>query len=801
MTGSVFQCDENRQWKSIDEGQSSIFLYHDESKDTYRVIAKAANNQFVLNSWIKKESKLSKLSDKFVGIRTTNIDYGFSFTSPEVADTWYSNLENTINLLKNDSNSSYNASPSPIVSSPSPINIVSQQDEDFLRGRSNSSDIGKGVTSSNSSGSIGGVGTPPKLVKSNSMSAKDLAKHANSSIRLKKKDNSSRSLDKFATLSLGTRVSLATIATNFQEAATQVILDANECVLNNSITSNTIKVSKVLEMIQMILILSNKPNLPPLITKLLDNLMNQLSSFADKGNLEQHTVEAASGLALKLVKASLIKKIHNQLIGVQNMALQLQCIVTYISNVDSEFLAMVQLAGTIKGFLIALNKLNDAVTTLKHIESMSSTRRNSTLQVFVDEAGNLWDEPLDILEVTGNSKDDIKLGSFNQLVTKLTSDTSYDNKFLKTFITTYQSFTEPWTLLEKLKQRYQVPDTIEKGKCLAIQLRVSIVLKHWVENQLDDFDEDLILNLRDFIRSLSNQEGLKKVADTLHNYLLDQIDKRVARTILWFQPPEKVEIPEEGLCLSDLFMELPTVQIAEQLTLIDFEIFKNIEPTELLNQSWNKNSLKHRSPNILAMINRSTRLSHWVALMILSQDDLTVRAKMFEKMIDIANHLLKLNNFNTLMGVIAGLNMSSVHRLKATIKKVEKSKLDIWKKLEKTMDPEGSFANYRKQIAAAGAPSLPYLGVHLTDYVFIEDGNPGTINNMINWKKRDLLIETIMKLQQYQTTSYNIEVVEPIYTFLREFPFLDDAVMYDISTTLEPKTSKDKDKKDKKSKQ
>jgi hypothetical protein len=54
-------------------------------------------------------------------------------------------------------------------------------------------------------------------------------------------------------------------------------------------------------------------------------------------------------------------------------------------------------------------------------------------------------------------------------------------------------------------------------------------------------------------------------------------------------------------------------------------------------------------------------------------------------------------------------------------------------------------------------------------------------------------------LQQYQTSSYPFEVVEPIYTFLREFPYLEDSIMYDMSTTLEPRTSKDKDKKEKKS--
>jgi hypothetical protein len=84
--------------------------------------------------------------------------------------------------------------------------------------------------------------------------------------------------------------------------------------------------------------------------------------------------------------------------------------------------------------------------------------------------------------------------------------------------------------------------------------------------------------------------------------------------------------------------------------------------------------------------------------------------------------------------------------------------------------------------------------VYLTDLTFIEDGNPGTINNMINWKKRDLLIETIIKIQQYQQTGFPFEIVEPIYTFLWELPFLDDATMYDISIALEER-SKKKEKK------
>jgi hypothetical protein len=67
-----------------------------------------------------------------------------------------------------------------------------------------------------------------------------------------------------------------------------------------------------------------------------------------------------------------------------------------------------------------------------------------------------------------------------------------------------------------------------------------------------------------------------------------------------------------------------------------------LQPSELLNQAWNKDKLKHRAPNIVACIARSTQLSYWVATMILSQKTLPLRTRMFEKMISIAKVIAKL---------------------------------------------------------------------------------------------------------------------------------------------------------------
>lgn len=82
------------------------------------------------------------------------------------------------------------------------------------------------------------------------------------------------------------------------------------------------------------------------------------------------------------------------------------------------------------------------------------------------------------------------------------------------------------------------------------------------------------------------------------------------------------------------------------------------------------------------------------------------------------------------------------------------------------------------------------LGVHLKDLTFIEDGNQDKIYNLINFKKRGLLMDTIRILLEPQTVGYEFEILEPLYNFLKEVPFLDDKELYNISLSLEPKESK-----------
>jgi hypothetical protein len=78
-------------------------------------------------------------------------------------------------------------------------------------------------------------------------------------------------------------------------------------------------------------------------------------------------------------------------------------------------------------------------------------------------------------------------------------------------------------------------------------------------------------------------------------------------------------------------------ELARQLTLIDYNLFIAIKPSECLNQNWMHKTLKEElAPNILAMIRRFNDVSTWVASEVLKCKDLVLRTKVLKHIIEIA---------------------------------------------------------------------------------------------------------------------------------------------------------------------
>lgn len=113
-------------------------------------------------------------------------------------------------------------------------------------------------------------------------------------------------------------------------------------------------------------------------------------------------------------------------------------------------------------------------------------------------------------------------------------------------------------------------------------------------------------------------------------------------------------------------VDIDALEVARQITLIDSELFRAIQPYEFLGQAWlgpNKDVL---APNIGKMTRRFNRTSQWVKTQILAETEFKERVAVARKLLTVLHHLEVLGNFNAVMAFVAAFSSSSIFRLKKT---------------------------------------------------------------------------------------------------------------------------------------
>lgn len=393
----------------------------------------------------------------------------------------------------------------------------------------------------------------------------------------------------------------------------------------------------------------------------------------------------------------------------------------------------------------------------------------------------------------------VKAGSFNKLVEKLTDEVD-THLYLPTFLMTYQSFTTPEKFLQKLAQRFNVPVEVEasdegKKKAVRIRARVCNVMKKWIEDNPGDFDDRLITQMKQFIDHAMSTPSAPFAAAVSKAFqkMMSEAKGRggaAARRLQLQQmgdPPEPI-VPPNFFSQSWSLLDLDEEELARQLTLMDWEIFERIKPAELLNQAWSKPKLRHRAPNVLALIKRFNQVSGWVSTEILECATIRDRVRVVTKFIHIAERLLALNNFNSLMTISAALNSSPISRLRFTTEELAVGVAKTKRELEDLMNNNWKLYRQRLTQIPSGVPCLPYLGVCLTDLTFVDE-NPDTVRGLINFSKRSLVYNIISVVQQRQRNPYNLQPVQQILNLLRKVSFKDEQEQYQLSLKREPRSA------------
>eukprot|EP01090_Pellita_catalonica_P000606 TRINITY_DN10419_c0_g1_i1.p1 TRINITY_DN10419_c0_g1~~TRINITY_DN10419_c0_g1_i1.p1 ORF type:complete len:581 (-),score=81.77 TRINITY_DN10419_c0_g1_i1:1794-3425(-) len=533
---------------------------------------------------------------------------------------------------------------------------------------------------------------------------------------------------------------------------------------------------------------------PSMIQKLILATMANISQRPCRGKIDQRSIEASSTLEAKMLEPNLLQRVFETSNGTQALSFQTVSAVKALRANMKSLGAHLQVAVTCQTLAHACENLLDVVETARYLALNSADQIVEKTQDKFDEEeeqDSMWNsDDSKFIKRSASNQNEIVAASLNVLIKLITpsNPAAYDNEFMLTLLTTYQSFAHSWQLYEKLLDRFNVPpDTsLSDEEIKRIRMRVLIVLKYWVEKVFFDLDDDLIKLIFEFVNNNVGNKDFSELAKRMKDELSKRIKDRIDTRNRIFKPPAKLTRSTKPI--AELFLSANEMELAKQLTLIDFKSYSNINPTEFLSKSWNTPKLQHRAPNIIAMLSRANKMAFWVSSMILLHDKGKDRKKMVEKLILVAVNLKKLKNFHTLMGFIAGLNTSAILRLRS-VKNASTKLLSTFKGLEDLMHPQGSFRAYRAHLREQSVPCLPYLGTYLTDLTFIEDGNPDKVDGLVNFSKRKMVYKIISEVQQYQppNSKYEFKPDPALSYFLSELPILQDKDLYNLSLLREPK--------------
>jgi len=413
-------------------------------------------------------------------------------------------------------------------------------------------------------------------------------------------------------------------------------------------------------------------------------------------------------------------------------------------------------------------------------------------------------------DIVFNMEGKVKGATFPALIERLTIHDSPDASFTQTFLLTYRSFATSTEVIDALiNKRFCIkpppqltnPQDLKiwnEKKAIPIRLRVFNVLKSWIETYSLDLqgntdDAKALEMIRSFLTAQANGEH-GKLASNVLKVLENRDSGKSKKLLLNFNKEAPPPILPKNLNYIK-FLDIDPLEIARQLTIMESKFYSQIQPIECLNKAWSE---KENSPavNVKAMIEFSNKTTGWVATAILKESDIKRRSNVLKHFILVADKCYSLNNFNTVMSILAGFNSSPIHRLKRTWELLSSKMTQIFDNLERVINPQKNYAQYRENLHSVNPPCVPFLGVYLTDLTFIEDGNTNVLkknNQLINFSKQTKTAEVIREIQQYQNQPYNLNPVKEIADFiLRSInEVVDETTLYNMSLILEPRERED----------
>ncbi|XP_052335681.1 ras-GEF domain-containing family member 1B-like isoform X1 [Oncorhynchus keta] len=420
-------------------------------------------------------------------------------------------------------------------------------------------------------------------------------------------------------------------------------------------------------------------------------------------------------------------------------------------------------------------------------------------------------------------------GSLEALIHHLVPSMDYypDMTYSFTFLLSSRLFIHPYELMSKVchlcveQQRLSDPQA-DKMRIRKLAPRILQLLQEWTETFPYDFrDERMMRSLKELTqRMASGDELYRKVVHQMIQVLirklttLSQYEEALVKvnatatdrlTVLKAKP-QAIQRDMLSVC-NDPFT------VAQQLTHIELERLSYIGPEEFIQAFEKKDPLDNdkscfsdhkKTSNLEAYVEWFNRLSFMVATEICMPVKKKQRARVMEFFIDVAQECFNIGNFNSLMAIISGMNMSPVSRLKKTWSKVKTDKFDI---LELQMDPSGNFYNYRTAFRGATQRSrtanstrekivIPFFSLLIKDIYFLNEGCSNRMQNgHVNFEKFWEMAKQVSEFMVWKKVECPFEKDRKILQYLLTAPvFSEDTLCLASYDSEGPENNMEKDR-------
>ncbi|XP_030658759.1 ral guanine nucleotide dissociation stimulator-like 2 isoform X2 [Nomascus leucogenys] len=369
----------------------------------------------------------------------------------------------------------------------------------------------------------------------------------------------------------------------------------------------------------------------------------------------------------------------------------------------------------------------------------------------------------------------LRAGTLEALVRHLldTRTSGTDVTFMSAFLATHRAFTSTPALLGLMADRLEAleshpRDELERTTEVAIS-----VLSTWLASHPEDFGSEAKGQL-DRLESFLLQTGYaagKGVgggsADLIRN-LRSRVDPQAPDL------PKPLALPGDPPADPTDVLVFLADHLAEQLTLLDAELFLNLIPSQCLGGLWghrDRPGHSHLCPSVRATVTQFNKVAGAVVSSVLGATstgegpgEVTIRplrppqrARLLEKWIRVAEECRLLRNFSSVYAVVSALQSSPIHRLRAAWGEATRDSLRVFSSLCQIFSEEDNYSQSRELLVqevklqsplephskkaprsgSRGGGVVPYLGTFLKDLVMLDAASKDELENgYINFDKR-----------------------------------------------------------------